>query len=321
MISASTSQANPPRSVAVDRQPNCCSLRTGVRRRTGVVAVALAAFFAAGFSPFATVPAAHADVEDSLGDLFLDNLSAVLAPADLGGAGASAFTTGLNTVIEQLSGSLHDQIEAAITDPVNAQLLDAINFPSVALFGRDLIGNGIEVGDPIPALGFLDQSSGPLADTFTGTNEGLLTPELSALHIDVGNLHDGGFLLGDNASSAGSTSTPADTLPPISCENFLTGPGLDALGQVSTSALNVCDGPTDNSVFVQQYYDYFIPIGSSGYGEGETSAAATATTSGSCISGIYTAYEFSFVIFPPEYTPVTPDFQEFAGGPVDITCG
>jgi hypothetical protein len=288
-----------------------------------VAAVALAAFFAAGISPFATATVAHADVEDSLGDLLLDNLSAALTPVDLGGAGASAFTTSLNAIIEQLSGSLHDQIEAAVTDPVNAQLLDAINFPSVALFGRDVIGNGIEVGDPIPALGFLDQSSGPLADTFTGTNEGLLTPELAALHIDVGNLHDGGFLLGDNASVASSASTPADTLPPITCVGAQTLPDVSG-GLISSVATITCDGPANTILYSDLYYDYDglrIPIGIPGFNIGESEPVTyTTSTSLFCTDGTYEAGLFGVVTFPPPYEELTPIYQSAFTTPIAITC-
>lgn len=298
------------------------SLNTSACRRTGVAAAALAAFFAAGISPFATAAVAHADAEDSLGDLFLDNLSAALTPADLGGAGASAFTTSLNAVIEQLSGSLHDQIEAAITEPANAQLLDEINFPSVALFGRDFIGNGIEVGDPIRALGFLDQSSGPLADTFTGTNEGLLTPELAALHIDVGNVHDGGFLLGDNASG-GSTSTPADTLPPIDCVGAQSLPDVTG-GLISSVATVTCDGPANVILYSDLYYNYDgvnIPIGIPGFNIGESEPVTyTTSTSLGCIDGTYEAGLFGVVTFPPPYEEETPIYQSAFTPPIAITC-
>ena len=295
------------------------SLNTSVCRRTGVAAVALAAFFAAGFSPFATAPVAHADFEDSLGDLFLDNLGAVLDPAGQGGAGASALAASFNAIIEQLSGSVHDQIEAAITDPANAPLLDAINFPSVALFGRDLIGNGIEVGDPIPAFSFLDQSSGPLADTFTGTNEGLLTPELTALNINVGSLNDGGFLLGDNASNTGADgNSSAQELPPITYAGTILDPALDG-SFVTAPAIVSCDGPADITIASDLIYDGFLPIGIPGLGFGVTSADAT-TSSLFCVPGDYSAVLGAFVLFPPGYTPITPSFQDEISGPVDITC-
>jgi hypothetical protein len=313
MMGTRTSEAQPHERVAVD---NCMfkksrrSPSTGLSRRTGVAAVALAAFFAAGFSSIATSPVARADVEDSLGDVIFTNLDAAL-----GGQAA----TNLNAVIEYLSLSLHGEIEAAITNPADAQLLDAINFPSVALFGRDLIGNGINVGDPIPALNFLDQSSGPLADTFTGTNEGLLTPELSALHIDVGNLHDGGFLLGDNASGGSGASTPADTLPPISCAGVIGDPTQE-IPFVTSSALVTCTGPAliviESSLYLNGQADPYFSI--PGFGVGFTSA--TATTGALCVPGSYEVQGFGDVVFPPGYTPLTPNLQFFGAGPVDFTC-
>lgn len=285
------------------------SLSTSVCRRTGVTAVALAAFFAAGFSPYATAPVAHADVEDSLGDVIFASLGAVVDP---GGQGA----TGFNAVVEYLNVSLHDQIEAAITDPANAQLLDAINFPSVALFGRDLIGNGIDVGDPIPALSFLDQSSGPLADTFTGTNEGLLTPELTALNINVGSLHDGGFLLGDNSSGGGGASTPADTLPPIACAGTILDPSL--VGSfVEAPALISCTGPALIVLTSGLFYNG-VPdvIGVPGFDISYTSA--TATTAALYLPGAYEAQLYGEVFFPPGYTPITPTVQTELVGPVNL---
>lgn len=318
MIGAGTSTAKPHGSAATDKQAitrNRRSLSTSVCQRTGVAAVALAAFFAGGFSPFATAPVAHADVEDSLGDVIFASLNAAFDP---GGQGA----TGLNAVIDYLSASMHGEIEAAITNPADAQLIDAINFPSVALFGRDLIGNGINVGDPIPALNFLDQSSGPLADTFTGTNEGLLTPELSALHIDVGNLHDGGFLLGDNASGASSTSTPADTLPPIACAGTIADPTYEdfLVPFVTSSALISCTGPAliilQSSLFLNGQADPYFSI--PGYDVSFTSADAT--TAAYCVPGAYDAQLAAEVFFPPGYTPITPTAQFALAGPVDLTC-
>lgn len=293
------------------------ALSTNVRRRASAAALAAVAFFAAGLSPVAATPIARADVEDSLGDLFLAHLSAALEPAAQAGAGGNALDASLTAFIDQLSGSVHDQIEAAITDPANAPLLDAINFPSVALFGRDLIGNGIDVGDPIPALGFLDQSSGPLADTFTGTNEGLLTPALSALHIDVGNLHDGGLLLGDNASGTNGASTPADTLPPISCNGTILGPE-DAGAFITAETVVGCDGPAAISIGTEIYYDGIIPDGIPGVGGGITSATTTAATL--CVPGPYNAVSLVFVLFPPGYTPITPELEEAETPIVDITC-
>ncbi|HEU4361930.1 MAG TPA: cellulase family glycosylhydrolase, partial [Mycobacterium sp.] len=85
-------------------------------------------------------------------------------------------------------GGLHSQLQDVITSPAIAPLLTLINQPFVTLFGRDLIGNGITVGDPL--------GDGTAWD---GVNDSLFGS--SGV---VGSLHDGGFLLGD-----GGTGTAA----------------------------------------------------------------------------------------------------------------
>lgn len=72
----------------------------------------------------------------------------------------------------------------------NQQLLDIINVPFVEVFGRNLLGDGIEIGE----------ISGATGEVFDGTNDSLLGPLMADLHIDLGSLHDGGFLFGDGAA-------------------------------------------------------------------------------------------------------------------------
>jgi hypothetical protein len=74
---------------------------------------------------------------------------------------------------------LHTDAENFIDDPANVDFLNAINQPFVELFGRDLIGNGIQLGDSISGTD----------DTFVGTIDALLP--------FLGKLHDGGLLFGD----------------------------------------------------------------------------------------------------------------------------
>jgi hypothetical protein len=287
------------------------------RTRVATAALVLSLASVAG------VGSASADFGDSIDDLFdLGNWGAVLDPADQD-AGASALATSLNAGIEQMYAGLHDQIEAAITNPVNAQLLDAINFPSVALFGRDLIGNGIETGDAIPALSFLDQSSGPLADTFTGTNEGLLTPALAALNVDVGSLHDGGFLFGDPAghdstSSTGEASHSAQELPPIACAGTILDPSFNGFG-VTADAGIVCVPPLAGVIAFSDIFFHGLPVGIPGFDVGIGSANLVTSTL-FCIPGPYESFVLAEVIFPFGYTPITPTIQSDLGGPVDITC-
>lgn len=292
----------------------------------------VASFCAAGVGPPAAAPA-HADVEDLIGDLV--DPGTLVAAADsadqggLSGAGevAHAVATSFNSNLDQLPDSLHTQIEGFITNPVNEWLLDAINLPSVVLFGRDLIGNGIEIGDTIPALSslsFLDLPSGPFSEIFTGTNEGLLTPVLTALHLDVGNLHDGGFLFGDAAPSTGAgdgghgdgTAPSAQELPPITCTGILTTPDFNGFDVVSGANVT-CDGVALIGLGSEIFWNG-IPIGIPGIGLGVGSASAL-TASLLCFAGTYSAGVMEVILAVPPY--VFPDPVTFHFTPdVPISC-
>lgn len=207
-------------------------------------------------------------------------------------------------------------------------MLDAINFPWVLLFGRDLIGNGIEVGNTIPALSFLDQSSGPLADTFTGTNEGLLTPLLTALHVNVGTLHDGGWLFGDAApatsgvgdgqGSADGVAHAAAALPLIACAGTMTDPSFNGLG-LSADGGVVCAPPEAGIVAFSEIFFHGLPVGIPGFDVG-IGEADVPTSTLFCIPGSYESAMLAWVIFPPGYTPTTLTVQGDFNEPVNITC-
>lgn len=301
------------------------------RRAVAATAVATA-FCAAGVGPPAVAPA-HADIEDSIGDLVdPGTLGAVADSADQGalsGAGevALAVATSFNSNLDQLPASLHTQIEGFITNPDNEWLLDAINFPSVVLFGRDLIGNGIEVGDTIPALSslsFLDLPSGPFGEVFTGTNEGLLTPVLTSLGVNVGSLHDGGWLFGDSAPANGgvdaghadSTAHAAQALPPITCAGILTTPDFNGFDVVSGANVS-CDGAALIGLTSEIFWNK-IPIGIPGIGFGVGSASALTASLG-CFPGTYSAGVMEVILAVPPY--VFPDPVTFHFTPdVPISC-
>lgn len=103
---------------------------------------------------------------------------------------------------------IHDAVEDWIGH--SQPLLNVLNQPFVELLGRDLIGNGIQVGTVDPATG----------EIFDGTNHSMLIEGLGLGKIaDFGSLHDGGFLFGDGAAgSAGGT------------ENNPSNAGLDGGG-------------------------------------------------------------------------------------------
>ncbi|MGC2652191.1 MAG: hypothetical protein WA317_01015, partial [Mycobacterium sp.] len=191
-----------------------------IRRRRGYLVgsgAAVSAFLALGVTPLADAPAAHADLFDLVIAPLVDSLgsaaSASVAVPDLplGGLFDSAFAnaaipdalsnltlgapdalgamalpadvlpsdpTGLSDILSQVYASG----EAFITNPADATLLQGINAPFVDLFGRDLIGNGV--------------------DDFTGANTSLLGST-----GEFGNLGDGGFLLGDGGTGAGGVAS------------------------------------------------------------------------------------------------------------------
>jgi len=243
--------------------------------RTGEAAAALAVFFAA------TVPVAQADViDESLGDAILSSL------------GNAFESVGSVAGVDAVS-ALHSSLEAAITAPDAQQLLADINLPTVELFGRELVGNGLNVGDPIPGLP---------GETFTGTNDGLLTPYLNDVGINPGNMSDGGFLLGDHAQS--SDPTNAQVLPPINCTATILPPTVDGAFLIAP-AVGACDGPATIALSTEMYYDSIFPVGLPGFGVGV--GGTDTTTAALCFPGFYSAYMLAGFFYPPGYTTLTPD--------------
>ncbi|MGB3332060.1 MAG: hypothetical protein WBA79_04570, partial [Mycobacterium sp.] len=155
------------------------------RRRVLGAGSAVGAFLAFGLGPIATAPSARADI-DWLVD-FVD--ASVVSGAAVGPAAADMdWTDGFNSFYGDVNAGLQD----FITDPGNADLLNLINGFGLyeALFGRLLIGNGI--------------------DDFAGTNTSLF-----GWLPGIGDLGDGGFLFGD-----GGTGTDATYI-----DNLLTAAG------------------------------------------------------------------------------------------------
>src|SRR5690625_4579498 len=137
------------------------------RRRSRVIGAgsAVGAFLAFGLSPLAGAPA-HADLDD-----LFDIIS-----ADLFGTAADdiSFFSGDDTM--DVFDDLLADVEGWLDDTSNADLIDQINQPWVELFGRSLIGDGI--------------------DGYTGTNDAMLS------WMGLGDLGDGGLLFGDGGTGA-----------------------------------------------------------------------------------------------------------------------
>ncbi|WP_067975443.1 cellulase family glycosylhydrolase [Mycolicibacter icosiumassiliensis] len=143
------------------------------RRRAIGTATAAGAVVAFGLTPLASAPSAHADFD------LLDFLD---PSAWLGAAAATPFPAAdfdLGNIFDALYTNAYSQLQDIITDPAIAPLLDIVNQPSVFLFGRDLIGNGITVGE----------------NGWDGVNDSVL----GSFGV-FGSLHDGGFLFGDGGA-------------------------------------------------------------------------------------------------------------------------
>ncbi|MFY2861503.1 cellulase family glycosylhydrolase, partial [Mycobacterium sp. THU-M104] len=183
--------------------------RDGQRRRGGlgraarlVVGAGAAAgvLSVAALSAGVGLPGARADVLDVILQPILDATAAGVgaATADLGAVGGDVATTVgadvgagltdtldvavlLNATLAEVGNQLDVATVAASQDyigsPVGQALDSALNEPSVLLFGRDLIGNGV--------------------NGYTGGNDSLLGS--SGL---FGNLGDGGFVMGDGGAGA-----------------------------------------------------------------------------------------------------------------------
>ncbi|MEB3063874.1 hypothetical protein [[Mycobacterium] zoologicum] len=141
------------------------------KRMIGVGATA-AAFLAGGMTSVAA-PTAHAD----LWDVFVDPLVNVFD----GGTAADSFTDFSGSAValdpSDFGQSVNDALQVWLASDSGAQVAEMLNAPFVYLFGRDLIGNGV--------------------DDFTDANTSLLGS--TGLYGDLG---DGGFLFGNGGAGA-----------------------------------------------------------------------------------------------------------------------
>ncbi|MEO8815213.1 MAG: cellulase family glycosylhydrolase [Mycobacterium sp.] len=163
-------------------------------------ATAVGAFLALGMAPLTGAPTAQADIGDAWIDPIFDSLSTSTSVVGLsdpawldlshwvpGAAGTDGVPAGLSATDpavlfnDNIYLPIHQGIENWINDSNNAALLDAINQPFVTLFGRDLIGDGVQIG----------------RDNWDGANDSIF----GASGV-FGDLHDGGLLFGDGGSGS-----------------------------------------------------------------------------------------------------------------------
>ncbi|WP_154677554.1 hypothetical protein [Mycolicibacter icosiumassiliensis] len=195
---------------------------TAARRRVVGAGSAVAAFLAFGMAPLASAPTAQADfgIEDAI-DSLIESMTAGLDPAalSLNSSNFDSLLAGMGALpgaapandwgfendplgwLDQFVWQSYAGLYNGVDDlsqlwiqyggPIN----DLINLPFVALFGRDLIGNGIE------------------GDVINQSLIGGLAPQL------FGNLHDGGFLFGDGGAGAAGA---------VDINNGIGGAGGDA---------------------------------------------------------------------------------------------
>jgi hypothetical protein len=163
--------------------------------RAAAMGAATGALTAAALAPGLGVQVAHADLVDMILDPLLDPVTSALSVAtsglgdagtggvDLGGSVAAAAepVAAGESLMAGVVSAINDAIEAWITSPVGEEVDSIANVPFVGLFGRDLIGNGV--------------------NDFTGPNTSLLGG--SGL---FGNLGDGGFVAGDGGVGAPGTA-------------------------------------------------------------------------------------------------------------------
>ncbi|WP_343598775.1 cellulase family glycosylhydrolase [Mycobacterium sp.] len=158
-------------------------------RRGSAAALGVAAFLSAAAAPLAAAPSAHADLLDVIVDPLLSAVAAVNAvEADALASSVGAANEVAGAGIAQLSdtaAAVEVAVQAWISSPVGAAVDGVLNAPAVAVFGRDLIGNGITVD---------------AADTVNSSLIGHLDPAL------FGNLTDGGYVAGDGGAGAAGTA-------------------------------------------------------------------------------------------------------------------
>ncbi|GFG72982.1 hypothetical protein [Mycobacterium botniense] len=137
-------------------------------------------------APVGGVAVGRADVVDVLVDPIVESVLAALGVGGLADVGSATsmpadvlggLDAALVGVVQDLNNVVNGVAQDWITSPIGGPVDEVINTPFVLLFGRDLIGNGI--------------------NGFTGTNDSLLGS--SGL---FGNLSDGGFLIGNGGTGA-----------------------------------------------------------------------------------------------------------------------
>ncbi|MGB3894379.1 MAG: hypothetical protein WA942_09015, partial [Mycolicibacter sinensis] len=150
-----------------------------------------AAALALALTPMVTAPSAQADFDFfdpgawfDLSDLNPAGLEgadigvASFDPADIGSVDFNAFEPADWAQLYQDAFYLpiHSALQSFLHNAGNQLVIDLINTPWVLMFGRDLIGDGI--------------------DGFTGVNNSLFG------WLGLGDLGDGGFLFGDGGTGA-----------------------------------------------------------------------------------------------------------------------
>jgi hypothetical protein len=162
--------------------------------RAAAVGAATGVLAAAALAPGLGVQEARADLVDMILDPLLDPVTNAVSVAtsgladvgtasvDVGGSVAADPMAAADSLMAGVVTAINDVIQAWITSSVGQQIDGIVNAPFVDLFGRDLIGNGV--------------------NDFTGANTSLL----GGL-VNFGNLSDGGFLAGDGG--VGATGTAA----------------------------------------------------------------------------------------------------------------
>lgn len=167
--------------------------RSALPRRCRAHAVTAAgAFVVTAMTPLAPAPTAHADIVDLLIDSLADAADAGSSAAvpfagnasgDLATAVPAVSGSALADVVNAVTQGLETISQAWITNPIGEAVDGLINAPFGALFGRDLIGNGVEVNA-----------------------ESLLNTSLLGKSGSFGNFTDGGFLIGNGGNGAGGVS-------------------------------------------------------------------------------------------------------------------
>jgi hypothetical protein len=167
--------------------------RSGLARRCHARAVGVG--LAAGVFTV-SAPTAHADILDLLIDPLADAGSSAAFPFAEAGNASDALAAAVPALSDQFGrgaepadavNAVTQGVEAIsqawINNPIGEAVDGLINAPFAVLFGRDLIGNGVEVNA-----------------------ESLLNTSLLGKSGSFGNFTDGGFLIGNGGNGAGGVA-------------------------------------------------------------------------------------------------------------------